>query len=203
MIARCHNVNDKNYLRYGARGIYVCDAWRDSFINFYQDMGARPEGMTLDRINNDGPYSKENCRWVSHKENCNNRFRKEKMIEMGTRFGKLTVVRYEKELPLLQYKVVCICGDEFIVRGCLLKKGKVSQCKLCGYKKATLSRARVQATKEEKKPKCACGVILKRTALECRGCYMKRIDTHHDRDKSGKFVRKLDGQLSLSEFKEA
>lgn len=72
MLSRCNNPNTKYYNRYGGRGIQVCKRWL-KFENFLQDMGERPEGMTIDRINNDGNYEPSNCRWVSHKENCANR----------------------------------------------------------------------------------------------------------------------------------
>ena len=73
MKRRCYNQNDSAYHNYGGRGITVCDRWLESFENFYTDMGDRPEGMTLDRINNDGNYELDNCRWESRRVQSNNR----------------------------------------------------------------------------------------------------------------------------------
>lgn len=72
MITRCCNPNAPKFQRYGARGITVCERWR-SFANFLADMGERPEGLTLDRIENDGNYEPGNCRWADASTQCRNR----------------------------------------------------------------------------------------------------------------------------------
>ncbi|WP_239700368.1 AP2 domain-containing protein [Mammaliicoccus sp. D-M17] len=74
MKKRCYQKTYQYYNSYGGRGITMCDEWKNDFSAFYNDMGDIPfEGAELDRIDNDKGYYKENCRWVSHKENTNNR----------------------------------------------------------------------------------------------------------------------------------
>lgn len=65
MRQRCTNKNARAYKNYGGRGIRVCERWLNSFDNFLEDMGERPEDKTLGRINNDGSYTSKNCRWES------------------------------------------------------------------------------------------------------------------------------------------
>jgi len=72
MKGRCLRKTDSAYHRYGARGITVCARWRDSFEAFLDDMGERPEGLTIDRIDNDGHYEPGNCRWVTPKQQMTN-----------------------------------------------------------------------------------------------------------------------------------
>jgi hypothetical protein len=72
MLARCRNPLRDHADRYSQRGITYDPSWK-FFENFLKDMGERPEGLELDRIDNNSGYSKENCRWTTHRENCQNR----------------------------------------------------------------------------------------------------------------------------------
>jgi hypothetical protein len=82
MIQRCTNPKVNYYKNYGGREknpIIVCDRWLNSFKNFLKDMGERPEGTSIDRINVDGNYEPSNCRWATDKEQANNKRNNKKM----------------------------------------------------------------------------------------------------------------------------
>ena len=88
MKQRCNNVKDKRYADYGARGIKVCEEW-NSFENFYRDMGDKPEGKSLGRIDNEKGYCKENCQWETPKQQMRNR-RNTTYIEWNGKMYALT-----------------------------------------------------------------------------------------------------------------
>lgn len=96
MIQRCTNVKSKHYKDYGGRGITVCDKWL-KFEGFFEDMGERPNGLTLDRKDNDGNYCKENCRWSTKEEQSNN----SRSTRQITYNGKTqTLTEWSKELGI-------------------------------------------------------------------------------------------------------
>lgn len=99
MFQRCGNPNNMRYARYGARGIRVCEKWL-KFELFFEDMGLRPSpGHSLERINNDGNYEPENCKWATRKEQARNR-RGNRIVEFNGRratlaeWSELTGINY-------------------------------------------------------------------------------------------------------------
>jgi len=83
MKSRCFNPNYKRYSNWGGRGITVCDRWKNSFENFFTDMGLKPTlKHSIDRIDNDGDYCPENCRWATKAEQNNNQ-RTNRLITIG------------------------------------------------------------------------------------------------------------------------
>lgn len=96
MRARCNNANNPAFHRYGGRGIKVCERWND-FENFLEDMGEKPDGFTIDRIDNNGNYCPENCRWATRIEQANNT-RNNVFIEYDNQ--KLSTRQWDRELGL-------------------------------------------------------------------------------------------------------
>lgn len=95
MKQRCLNDKHKQFKNYGGRGITICARWLESYEFFISDMGIKPDGKTLDRKNNDGPYSPENCRWATPAEQRVNQ-RSCVFLEMNGK--RLTVEEWGREL---------------------------------------------------------------------------------------------------------
>lgn len=97
MHCRCLKPNDPGYHRYGGRGIQICERWLNNFENFFADMGERPKGTTLDRKDNDGDYSPDNCRWADKFTQDNNKSTNIPIIYKGK---KQTMAQWARELGL-------------------------------------------------------------------------------------------------------
>lgn len=110
MKARCYNPTDKDFHRYGARGITVCKRWLDSFVDFLADMGPRPSlRYTIDRYpNNDGNYEPDNCRWALPREQSNNRRSNRLVIFRGR---TQTLAEWCRELGLVRDSVAKRLAD--------------------------------------------------------------------------------------------
>lgn len=106
ILQRCNNPNSKAFKDYGGRGVYVCQRWA-SFENFYSDMGKRPSKYhSIDRIDNNGPYSAENCRWATQSEqNRNKRTNRIVKVRGGTLCLADAVDRYGKDYKLVMSRL--------------------------------------------------------------------------------------------------
>lgn len=111
MMQRCYNEKLKIYHRYGGRGIYVCEEWHNffKFVEWSNSVGGRPDGYTLDRKDNDGPYSPQNCRWATMKtQNMN----KSDNIVIEYNGRSQTLTEWAKELG-----INCVTFHNRYVRG--------------------------------------------------------------------------------------
>ena len=117
MIRRCHNCNDDNYSNYGGRGIIVCEEWRYSFENFLKDMGRRPEsGYSIERIDNNGNYEPNNCRWATDKEQRRNK-RNSRFVQFKNEFITIAELSERYKIPyqtILQRVNAGYEGDDLV-----------------------------------------------------------------------------------------
>ena len=89
LIERCHNESNKRFHDYGGIGITVCERWRNSFVEFIEDMGLCPQGMQIDRVDNTKGYSPDNCRWATRKQNQRNMKKSKIWIVNGAKYESL------------------------------------------------------------------------------------------------------------------
>lgn len=92
---RCYDTNYRNYRHYGGAGVTVCDRWRHDFAAFLIDMGPRPPGTTLDRVDRSRPYEPGNCRWATAEEQNNNTSRNVRLDYAGE---SLTIAQWARRL---------------------------------------------------------------------------------------------------------
>lgn len=106
MRGRCLKPQHKSYHDYGGRGITVCERWMNSFENFFADMGKRPDGYSIERINNDGNYEPGNCKWIPRPHQSKNQ-RSNKQLEYNGKKRELYTILAKKfgRLDLLSYLV--------------------------------------------------------------------------------------------------
>lgn len=169
MRGRCLSPTNKNFDRYGGRGIYICERWND-FGTFVSDVGEKPANSTLDRKDNDGPYSPENCRWISKKQQSRNRHDTVLLtidgvtytaIELAEKAGVKTatiVKRHEaglsydellrptknvggKATTRISFKTHCPKGHEYTEANSTYSPKGWRRCRECGNERMRLWRA--------------------------------------------------------------
>lgn len=141
MLERCYNPKDKRYADYAGRGIVVCDRWRESFENFLSDMGKKPDGLTLDRINNNGNYEPRNCRWATPSQQTSNTRRSIRIVvdgvpsivvDLAARFGvgyeSLRSLLRDREWPISDGKDSLEIGT-IVVTSDMLRESLRSYCR--------------------------------------------------------------------------
>lgn len=124
MKTRCTNPNQASYAHYGGRGIKVCKRWMNSFEAFFEDMGPRPKGHSLERIDRDGDYEPNNCRWATITEQANNTSQNNRIAFRGR---KLTISEWAEETGIERRTIARRLGLGWSVRRALTEKPVVGK----------------------------------------------------------------------------
>lgn len=133
MIWRCNNKARKDWPHYGGRGINVCERWADSFPNFLSDMGVKPKGSSLGRIDNEGNYEPSNCRWESNTEQARNK----RTTRWLTYAGKTQAMSaWAEELGLSSYALNARMKCGWSVERALSEPAKNQKNSKCEWRKA-------------------------------------------------------------------
>jgi len=146
IIAFCYNPKNKKYPRYGGRGITMCKRWKDDRELFFQDMEPGWErGLTIERINNDGNYSPENCKWATFIEQSRNK----KNISLSMEKARL-IRKIYKDDPDMTYEIL---ADSFIVsESCIRSVVEMKSWKESYRIKRTLIREQKKRRPFSKRP---------------------------------------------------
>lgn len=149
MKSRCLNPKATGYDLYGGRGISVCQRWRESFWNFLEDMGTRPDGTTLDRIDSNGDYEPANCRWAAWETQANNKNDNVLLLWDGE---QKTISQWARELDVLpntiQYRLYrgWSVGEALGKEQRLIPSKRLLQGHVLDYVKEQLALGRSQAS---------------------------------------------------------
>jgi len=119
MKSRCHNKANRAYRYYGAKGVAVCDEWRDSFEQFLADMGNAPEGMSIERIDVYGNYEPSNCKWATIEEQANNKTNNRYLTLDGV---TLTAAQWGRKLGIRSHTILRRLRDGWTVDRALMTK---------------------------------------------------------------------------------
>lgn len=135
MKTRCRSKKRHNAHRYSERGITYCDRW-ESFENFLADMGPRPEGRSLDRIDSNKGYSPDNCRWATPEQQTNNRAASTLKDRTGQRFSSLVFLSFSHSDGKRTYwRTQCDCGTIKIFDASDVARGHTKSCGCSQFKR--------------------------------------------------------------------